>query len=156
MDQPRGTQIKLKRADSGDSDFIALVRLLDEDLAVRDGEDHAFYSQFNKITKIRHVIIAVSNGDAIGCGAIKEFSPDTAEIKRMYVVPNARNRGVASQILRELEQWAKELSFKKCVLETGKRQPEAISLYMRNGYERIANYGQYAGVENSLCFAKNI
>ena len=148
--------ITLKRTDSDDNDFIALVRLLDKDLAERDGDDHAFYSQFNKITKIRHVVVAFSHGEPIGCGAIKEFSVDAAEIKRMYVAPKARNRGVASQILRELEQWAKELAFKKCVLETGKRQPEAISLYVRNGYQSIANYGQYAGVENSLCFEKSI
>jgi GNAT superfamily N-acetyltransferase len=74
----------------------------------------------------------------------------------MYVLPEERNRGVASQILHELEIWARELSFRKCVLETGKKQPEAIALYMRNSYIRVANYGQYAGVQNSVCFEKNL
>lgn len=148
--------ITLKRTDSDDPDFISLVNLLDADLAARDGDDHAFYAQFNKISKIRHVVVAFYNGEAIGCGAIKRFSDDTAEVKRMYVLPTARNRGVASQILRELERWAKELSFNRCVLETGRRQPEAISLYVRSGYQRTANYAQYIGIENSLCFEKSI
>ena len=76
------------------------------------------------------------------------------EIKRMYVSADARNAGIATKILLELEAWAKEMSFRKCVLETGRRQPEAIALYEKNGYKRIDNYGQYAGVDNSLCFEK--
>lgn len=146
----------LKRTDSADNDFVSLVRLLDKDLAARDGEDHQFYSRFNKIDSIRHAVIAYHNGKPIGCGAIKRFSADTAEVKRMYVVSEHRNRGVASQILHELELWAEELSFKRCILETGQRQPEAISLYRRSGYRRIANYGQYVGVRNSVCFEKNL
>ena len=58
------------------------------------------------------------------------------------------------EILAELETWAAELSFAKCILETGKRQPEAIGLYKKNGYKLIPNYGQYAEIENSVCFEK--
>ena len=148
--------ITIVRADSTHPDFISLVSLLDADLAIRDGDDHAFYSQFNKIDKIKHVVLAYENDLPVGCGAIKEFSSDTVEVKRMYVVPSARSRGIASLVLSALEQWAKELSYNRCVLETGTRQPEAIALYSKNGYERIANYGQYAGVANSLCFEKRL
>ncbi len=74
----------------------------------------------------------------------------------MYVSPNFRGKGIATKILIELEKWAKELSFNKCVLETGKKQPEAIELYMKNGYAVISNYGQYKGIENSCCFEKEI
>ncbi|HEU5147982.1 MAG TPA: GNAT family N-acetyltransferase [Chryseosolibacter sp.] len=146
----------LVRVDSTHPDFISLVLRLDADLAIRDGEDHAFYAQFNKIDKIKHVVLAYENDSALGCGAIKEFSSDAVEVKRMYVIPTARSRGVASLILLALEKWAKELSYSKCVLETGTRQPEAIALYLKNGYTRIENYGQYAGVENSLCFEKRL
>jgi GNAT superfamily N-acetyltransferase len=59
-------------------------------------------------------------------------------------------------ILAELEKWAGELSCTKCILETGKRQPDAIGLYKKNGYKPVPNYGQYAGVENSVCFEKVI
>ena len=149
-------QTTIVRTDSTHPDFISLVSRLDADLAIRDGDDDAFYSQFNKIDKIKHVVLAYGNERPVGCGAIKQFSSDTVEVKRMYVVPDARGRGVASVVLSNLERWAKELSYSKCVLETGTRQPEAIALYRKNGYTRIENYGQYAGVENSLCFEKRL
>lgn len=148
--------IILKRTDSSDEQFISLVRKLDADLAIRDGEDHSFYSQFNKIDKIRHTIVALENGEPMGCGAIKEFDPDAMEVKRMYTAPEGRGKGIASSVLRELEKWALEMSYKKCVLETGKRQPEAISFYKKNGYTVIPNYGQYIGIENSVCFEKRL
>ena len=148
--------ITLVRTDSSDPHFISLVKRLDADLANRDGKDHAFYAQFNKIDAIKHVVVAYENDKPVGCGSIKEFSPDAVEVKRMYVVPERRKKGIAVSILSELERWAKELSYKKCVLETGKKQPEAIALYIGRGYKRIANYGQYAGIENSICFEKGI
>lgn len=148
--------ITLSRTSSDNRDFISLVKFLDADLAIRDGEDHSFYSQFNKIDKIRHVVLAYDNDKPVGCGAIKEFDPTAMEIKRMYTLPEARKKGIASSILSELEKWSDELSYRRCVLETGRKQPEAIALYEKSGYKRIENYGQYAGIENSLCFEKRL
>lgn len=148
--------ITLRRTDSDDEDFKALVKLLDADLAMRDGADHGFYSQFNKIDKIRHAVVCYENAQAIGCGAIKAFSDEVMEVKRMYVSPEGRNKGIATRVLTELEDWAREMGYARCVLETGKRQPEAIALYEKNGYRRTENYGQYVGVENSVCFEKNL
>jgi GNAT superfamily N-acetyltransferase len=74
----------------------------------------------------------------------------------MYTRPDSRGKGIASLVLAELERWAGELSYERCMLETGKRQPEAIALYKRRGYGIIPNYGQYVGVENSVCFAKEL
>lgn len=148
--------IRILRTDSYHSDFIKLVKLLDADLAIRDGNDHLFYAQYNKIDNIRHVIIAYENEIPVGCGAIKEFEENTMEIKRMYVAPEYRKKGIASFILGELEKWAAELSYSRCVLETGKKQPEAIALYTKNGYKSIPNYGQYAGIDNSMCFEKMV
>lgn len=146
--------IILKRTNSENPDFIQLVKLLDADLAIRDGEEHLFYSQFNTLDKIKHVVIAYEEKIPVGCGAIKEYCPDKMEVKRMYVSPYHRNKGIASKILYELENRARELSYKKCILETGKKQPEAIGLYKKTGYTLIENYGQYAGVKNSVCFEK--
>ena len=146
--------IKLVRTNSENRDFIELVKFLDADLALVDGKDHAFYSQFNKIDNIRYVIVAYENEKAVGCGAIKEYEKHTMEVKRMYVSPESRKKGIASEILKELEKWAYELSNCKCILETGKRQQEAIGLYQKSGYKLIPNYGQYAEIENSLCFEK--
>lgn len=148
--------IKLLRTDSENADFRELAALLDADLAIRDGAEHFFYAQFNKIDSIRRVVLACENENAVGCGALREYKPKIAEIKRMYVREANRGRGIAGQILRELENWAKELNFSQCILETGVKQPEAIRLYGKNGYEKITSYGQYLNVENSICMKKNI
>jgi len=146
--------IQLKRTHSDDKTFLLLVKELDIELAVRDGNEHAFYAQYNKLDQIRHVVVVYFEENPVGCGAIKEFSPDVMEVKRMYVTLNQRGQGIASLVLQELENWAKELGYKKCILETGKKQPEAIRLYEKSGYKSIPNYGQYAGVENSVCYEK--
>lgn len=146
----------LIRTDSDNVDFRELVALLDADLRIRDGAEHSFYAQFNKIDKIREVVVAYDGETAIGCGAFKEFEKGAAEIKRMFVRPEHRGRGIAGEILSELETWAKELNFSECVLETGKKQPEAIRLYQKSGYEVIPSYGQDLNVENSVCMRKFI
>jgi GNAT superfamily N-acetyltransferase len=146
--------IKMLRTDSENIDFKALVGHLDRDLAERDGEDHAFYDQFNKISGIKQAVVGYENGIPVGCGALKEFEKGIMEIKRMFVLPKLRGKGIATSILTELETWAKELDCDKCILETGKRQPEAIALYKKSGYQIIPNYGQYTKVLNSICFEK--
>ena len=146
--------IKIVRTSSENKDFIDLVKLLDADLAERDGDDHTFYHQFNKIDVIKHAVVLYENQKPLGCGAIKEFDATAMEVKRMYTSPESRGKGIATKILLELEKWTKELSYEKCVLETGKRQPEAIQLYTKSGYKKIPNYGQYEGVANSVCFEK--
>lgn len=147
--------IHCTRTDSGNEDFRALVRLLDRELAERDGADHAFFAQFNKIDHIAHVVLAVDgDGLAVGCGALKAYTPGVVEVKRMFVPPDLRGRGIASRVLAALEEWARELGYPRCILETGERQPEAIALYRKNGYRVIPNYGQYAEVTTSVCFEK--
>jgi putative acetyltransferase len=147
--------IRLLRTNSEHPDFIDLVSHLDKDLAARDGQDHAYYAQFNKIDMIKHAVVAYDGETALACGAIKELEPGAMEVKRMYTKPGARGKGIATLVLRELENWAKEMGYKRSMLETGKRQPEAIELYKKNNYAVIPNYGQYAGVENSVCFEKS-
>lgn len=148
--------IRTVKTNSHHPDFISLVKLLDAELAERDGKEHSFYAQYNKIDTINHVVIAYENEKPVGCGAIKKFAPDTMEVKRMYTLPEWRGQGIAKRILSELEKWAGELSYSKCILETGKRQPEAIALYTKCGYKTIPNYEQYTGVANSVCFEKRL
>ena len=148
--------IQLTRTTSADPHFTALVKQLDAYLAEMDGAEHSFYAQYNKVDLIKHVVVCYQNEEAIACGAMKELSPSTMEVKRMYTSPAGRNKGIATQILGELERWAQELGYEKCVLETGKRQQEAVSLYQKCGYQLIPNYGQYIGVTNSVCFEKDL
>jgi putative acetyltransferase len=148
--------VRLIRTDSSHLDFRSLVALLDQDLAIRDGADHGFYAQFNQITNIQHCVVAFLDDQPVGCGAIKAFGEDSMEVKRMFVLPNYRGKSVAQQILEELESWTLEMGRTKTVLETGQKQPEAIALYFKSGYQRTPNYGQYIGIENSLCFEKKL
>lgn len=148
--------IKLLRTDSTHLDFVSLVAQLDALLAELDGEEHAFYNSLNKIDKIKHAIVLYEDDKPVACGAIREFSPSSMEVKRMYTIPGYRGKGIATQVLNELEKWAAELHYEKCVLETGYRQPDAIHLYTKQGYKQIPNYGKYVNMENSACFEKGL
>ena len=148
--------LSLVRSDSTNPDFIALVKLLDAELAFLDGDEHEFYAQFNKVHSLPQVVVAYEDDKPVSCGAIKPFDEHTVEVKRMYTVSPDRGKGFASKVLDELESWAGELNYTRCVLETGKRQPDAIALYHKKGYHIIPNYGQYAGMENSVCFEKRV
>jgi len=146
--------IKLIRTNSNNTHFQELVKALDLDLRIRDGEDHAFFAQFNKIDLIKYVVVAYENEMPVGCGAIKEYANNVMEVKRMYVKEDKRGKGIASLVLQELEKWCIELKCEKCILETGLAQPEAIRLYTKNNYQRIPNFGQYEQVVTSVCFEK--
>jgi putative acetyltransferase len=146
--------INLLKTDHLNPDFIELVALLDEGLKVTDGDLNAFYDQFNKIDTIKTAIVAYENGIAVACGAFKPYDEQTVEIKRMYVKSEFRGNGYSKLVLKELETWAKSLGYSRAILETGKLQIEALKLYPSAGYDIFQNYGQYIGVENSVCFQK--
>lgn len=148
--------VNIKRTTGSDTDFRLLITLLDKDLEVRNGDEQAFYTQFNTVDKIQNVVVAYDGAFPIGCGAFKKYENDALEVKRMFVRPEYRGKGIASAILKELEKWGEELDFYKFVLETGNKQQEAVRLYLRSGYHITPNYGQYAGVENSICMMKVI
>lgn len=148
--------LKLVKTNAQNLDFQSLVVELDRYLSITDGDEHDFYHQYNQLDNIKHVILAYQGSITVACGAMKEFDLETMEIKRMFTKSVHRGKGIAVQILNELENWATVLGYKKCILETGKRQVEAIQFYHKQGYEVISNYGQYIGIENSICFAKKL
>lgn len=131
-----------------------LVRLLDADLNSRYGIVQGQYDQYNALATLDGVVIAYAAGQTVGCGCFRRFDNRTAEIKRMFVQPANRGSGAASLILAELERWAVEAGFDRAILETGNLQPEAIRFYAKSGYSQIDNYGQYVGMEHSVCMAK--
>jgi len=148
--------IEIKRTNSKNEDFIALVKLLDADLKIRDGDEHDFFNQFNKLDTIKNVVLAYLDGQAVGCGAFKLYENTTLEIKRMFTKTEARGNGLGTQVLADLERWALEDGFTTAILETGYLMPEAIGLYTKSGYERIPNYGQYINIDASRCFKKEL
>lgn len=150
------SEITIKRTQSSNEDFNNLILQLDNDLCARYQSAQAAYDKHNKIEAINTVIIAYDNGRPIGCGCFKNYNSETIEIKRMFVTDCYRGMGISKLILKELENWAKELGFSKAILETGTKQSEAIGLYKRSGYNRITNYGQYIDLLTSVCFYKNL
>ncbi len=147
-------QVSITRANSSDKDFQFLVNQLDQYLAVRNGADNDFFAQYNKIDQIKQVVLAYQDGLPVGCGAMKKYDSHTMELKRMFVPASMRGQGIGGIILTELESWARELGYSRCILETGDDMPDAIALYKKSRYRIIPNYGQYASVASSVCFEK--
>ena len=148
--------MRVVRTDSTNGDFIRLVERLDEFLAEINGEDHTFYNQFNSIDRIRNVVVLYDGDEAVSCGAFKRFDEYSCEIKRMFTEPSQRGRGRAGIVLDELEKWARESGYVSTVLETSVKLEAAKNLYLRKGYCRIDNYGQYRDAPDSLCFRKEL
>ena len=146
--------INLVRTNAQNKDFIKLVKILDSYLTITDGDEHDFYHQYNHLDDIKYVVMAYEAGEALGCGAIKSFDNETMEVKRMFVHEKERGKGIAGKLLGELERWAQELGYTRCILETGLRQTAAVRFYKKSGYQKIDNYAQYIGVDNSVCMEK--
>ncbi|MFY7956995.1 MAG: GNAT family N-acetyltransferase [Flavobacterium macrobrachii] len=145
--------MKLLKTNSNHPDFQKLTRLFDDYLVEIDGDEKDFFAQYNQIY-IDNVIVCYEDEIAVGCGAFKEYEPTVAEIKRMFVLPEKRGKGIASTVLNALEIWAKENGFQHAILETSNQLTNAISLYQKCGFEVIPNYGQYIDVESSVCLKK--
>lgn len=99
-------------------------------------------------------VVAWDGTAAVGCGGVRRHDDTTGEIKRMYVTPDARRRGVSRAVLRALEVRARALGYTRLVLETGTKQPEAIALYESEGYVQIEGYGYYRDAPQSRCYGK--
>lgn len=145
--------MELIRTNSDNPDFKKLSALFDDYLVDIDGDEREFFAFHNNV-QLDNVLVVYENSEAVGCGAFKEFDENTAEIKRMFVHRNHRNKGIAKLVLNELELWTNDLGFTSFVLETSPKLTSAIDLYEKTGYQLIPNYGQYIGVENSICMKK--
>lgn len=148
--------IKTIRTNTKNKDFINLVKELDAYLKITDEDEHDFYNQFNSIDVLKEVVVTYVDEVAVGCAAIKKIDNTIVEVKRMFVLKENRGSGVAQKLLHELEGWAIELGYTKCVLETGIRQIGAVKFYKKCTYKVTPNYGQYIGMKNSVCFEKEI
>lgn len=148
--------MEIVRTDSSNKEFQHLVAFLDAGLKIIDGDEAPFFAQYNKIDSIKNVVVAYKDEIVVGCGAFKEYEPNITEIKRMFTLEEHRGQGVAAAVLDELEKWAAESGFEKAILETGNKMTAAIRLYEKSGYRRMPNYGQYIGVESSVCMEKDL
>lgn len=152
----KGTGMNTVRTDTGHPDFLAMVVELDADLHRRYGQRQGEYDRFNVVDRLSTAVVGYIGTTPVACGCFKALDRETAELKRMFVASDFRGRGFGLAMVRELERWAAESGFRRIVLETGKGQPEAIGLYRKSGYTFMANYGPYAGNDNSVCMEKTL
>jgi putative acetyltransferase len=142
------------RTTSDNINFKKLTGELDVELCRIYNTNPKDYEEYNRITGLATVVLAYDSGVVIGCGCFKRFDDHTVEIKRMYIREDQRGKGIASSILAELENWARELGYLAAVLETGKGQPHAISLYKKHGYLATENYNAFDDLQISVCLRK--
>lgn len=148
--------LKIVRTTPENPDFQKLISLLNSALAINNGNQNDFFASHNKTDNVRNAIVAYSDGIPVATGAIKPYSEAKIEIKRMFVHPDFRGNGIASCVLDELEDWARELGYHESILETGTKQTEALGLYPKKGYEITPNYPPYENSEMSVCMRKNL
>ncbi|MFC4639741.1 GNAT family N-acetyltransferase [Deinococcus hohokamensis] len=98
------------------------------------------------------LLVVEESGQLLACGALKRLDDQSAEIKRMYTLPEARGRGLGRQVLDGLIEAGRQTGYARLVLETGDQQSDAVHLYESAGFRRIPNYGYYEGMEGSLCY----
>ncbi|WP_169082914.1 GNAT family N-acetyltransferase [Paenibacillus sp. PL91] len=134
-----------------------LIRQLDEDLLQRYPAEEIFGLDFTD-EKVKEIVFIVAYYDGIpaGCGAIRPLDEEATELKRFFVAEAYRNRGIAQQILFELEAKARAMHFRSIKLEAGEEQPEALSFYRKHGYTPIDRFGIYVDSESSVCYEKRL
>jgi GNAT superfamily N-acetyltransferase len=141
------------------ADALRLVGALDAHLASRYPPDQRFGPNLRPehlAPGLGTFVVARLDGTAVGCGAIRRLDEMTVEVKRMFVEPEMRGRGVAKQVLDRLEGDARAMGVSRLVLETGIHQAEAIGLYRRAGFMPVDCWGEYADAPTSVCFEKRI
>lgn len=140
-----------------DAEFVALRDAQQDELAERYGEDDIGRDMSGD--GVLAAVVARVDGVAAGCGALRvaaELGAGVGELKRMYVSPGARRRGVGRAVLLELERVAAAHGLTRLVLETGARQPEALGMYAAAGYLPIERYGEYAEEPGSICLGRSL
>ncbi len=139
------------------ADALALIRDLSAELGARYGDDGAgaFRPADVDVAGAAFVVARLA-GRPVGCGALRPLEPGVGEVKRMYVEPSMRGRGISRLILGKIEAAAVEFGYRALRLETGLRQPEAIGLYETAGYRRVPRYGMYVDNPLSVCFEKQL
>ena len=161
-DTLNNTAVEVARGDILSPTAQQLIAALNAELSARypeEGANHFRLDPHEVAEGQGTFVVAAIDGEPIGCGALRRIEPGVGEIKRMFVAPAARSRGVGGLILAELEAEALRLGLHRMLLETGPRQPEAIAVYRRASYYDIPLYGEYLHSpcpEFSLCMAKDL
>lgn len=150
--------MRFEYTDGYNKDFILLCHELDKFLneLVGGEENRAEYIQYNKVDDIHDVVIAYENDIPVGSASFKKYDDETAEVKRVFVKKEYRGQGISNELMRMLEQRAREKGFRYFILESGEPLVSAMALYRKIGYKVIPNYGQYVDMKDSVCMKKKL
>jgi putative acetyltransferase len=150
--------IEVRREELTSDTAQRLIEALNADLRARYPEGdgmHYFRLDADEVRPGRGAfVVAYDAQTPVGCGAVRTIDAGVAEIKRMYVLPTVRGRGIARRMLEFLEHEARAIGITKLLLETGTRQPEAIALYSKTGYSRTGAFGEYPPSPLNVFFEK--
>lgn len=149
---------RVEMTDAGDARFQELCRALDEHLAEATGRtlQKSVYDRHNSTAALFAAALVTLGGEAVGCGGLKAYDGETAELKRMFVAPGHRGHRLGERIVRALEAEARARGYRRLILETGKSLVPAQRLYLRLGFHIMENYGPYRGLEQSVCMEKEL
>lgn len=150
--------MKYVYTDGNNKDFAVLCSMLDDYLndIVGGEKQREKYAQYNTLENIHDVIVVYDGGEAVACGSFKHYEKGVAEVKRVFVRGDYRGRGISKHVMVTLEEKAKEKGYKSLILETGNILAAAFAMYKNLGYDIIENYGQYAGMSESVCMRKEL
>ncbi len=150
--------MNFNRTDGKDKHFIENCRLLDMDLDRRVGKKikRDKYKKYNQLDEIKEAIVVYEDDKVIGGGAIRRYDDENMELKRVFVHTEYQGRGIGSRLVSLLIEWARELGYKRMILETGELLVESCAVYKKLGFQVIPNYGPYVDMPESLCMARNL
>lgn len=151
-------QIILRQVDCENQDFLMLCEELDIFLnrAIGGEEKREKYKKFNHAETMDYIVIAYDNSEPVGCGALRRYSEEEVEVKRVFVRESYRGRNIGGMILEALILQAERMSFQRMILETGVFLEDSVRLYQRYGFEKTENYGAYRDMPESLCMGRGI
>ncbi|MCP2322081.1 GNAT superfamily N-acetyltransferase [Hamadaea flava] len=141
----------VEQRELGDTELDALLGAAFAELVTRYGAEGR-----SQVQPGATYLVAVVEGQAVGCGALQAATEDSGEVKRMYVSPAYRGRGLARALLKALEQTGRDRGYRSIRLTTGNRQPEAIALYESSGYAETPRYGKYVDQLWTHCYSKTL
>ncbi len=150
--------IKYIWTDGTHEDFLKFY-LITEDYysSIVGGADRRkSFMPYNISESIHDVVIAYADNEAIACAGLKKYSEQDAEVKRVWVEPAYRGKGLGTAIMEQIEENAKEQGFGRTILQTREIMTEAVGLYKKFGYYQIPNYPPYDKLEGAVCFAKDL
>lgn len=151
-------EIRFLQSDGSNSDFVELCHELDIFLnkLVGGEENRAEYIPYNQLADIHDVILAYDHNIPIGCAAFRKYNIECAEVKRVFLKPDYRGRGISKKLMAKLENAAKTKGYRYLILESGEPLVAAMALYKKIGYKIIPNYAPYTDMPASICMKKKL